>query len=151
MSGPLSTGEGSPPSAGLTAHSPLILLVEDDVGLRAILKTMLEGQGYTVVAAKTGDEAFRLCLQGGQAIDVMLIDIVLPGINGLDLIQMVLSQWPNTKIIAMSGQLDVMQSAYSFCLGRPGTAYLPKPFAPGDVLETVRSLLASSPEGTDHP
>src|SRR5438046_2739574 len=92
MSEPLPTRDASQVASGTPPHSKVILLVEDDMGVRSILKAMLEAQGYTVVTAKTGDEAFRLCLQGGGSIDLMFIDIVLPGISGLDLIGMVLNQ-----------------------------------------------------------
>jgi DNA-binding response OmpR family regulator len=141
MSDQLETSQNSPAASVAPARSTIILLVEDDDGLRSILKAMLQGEGYTVLVAKNGDEAFRLCLESGGSIDLLLVDIVLPGINGLDLVQLVQSQWPRTKIIVFSGQLDPTHTAYDFYLRRSGTAFLKKPFSVNGLLQTVGTLL----------
>jgi DNA-binding response OmpR family regulator len=130
-------------------RSTIILLVEDDDGLRSILKAMLNGEGYTVLMAKTGDEAFRLFLESGGSIDVMFVDIVLPGINGLDLVQLVQSQWARTKIVVSSGQLDPTRTPYGFYLGRSGTAFLKKPFSVDSLLHAITTLLRAGDASVD--
>jgi CheY-like chemotaxis protein len=116
-------------------QSVTVLLVEDEDQLARLVSDTLTAQGYHVVVARDGDAAFRLFRERGEAIDVLLTDVMLPHINGLDLTTLVQGQWPNTKIILCSGQLSGAE------LANTGMAFLLKPFTADELLEALGSLL----------
>src|SRR5438105_13823925 len=94
------------PDTKTAGSAKTILLVEDDSQLRALLSRILEKEGYRVLTAKDGNDAFRLCLDSDGDIDLLVTDVILPGINGIDLVQFVESRWPEVRIIMFSGQID---------------------------------------------
>jgi CheY-like chemotaxis protein len=121
------------------AMSTTILVVEDDAQLAGLVSETLEREGYQVLLAADGDAAFRLFLERGETIDVLLVDVMLPRINGLDLTILVQGQWPGTKIILCSGQLSSAE------LAQTGVAYLPKPYTGEDLLQTLDRLVPRPP------
>jgi CheY-like chemotaxis protein len=116
------------------AHPPVVLVVEDDISLAKLLSDTLQVEGYEVLLAVDGDAAFRLLREKDGAIDVVLTDIMLPRINGLDLTTLIQGQWPRIKIIVCSGQLSSAQ------LANTGAAFLAKPFTPDELLALLRQL-----------
>jgi DNA-binding NtrC family response regulator len=118
-----------------------ILIVEDDANVSSVMTWTLEQAGYKVMVAKDGDTAFQICLQAG-AIDLLIADVVLPGITGIDLGQLVQAQSPNTKVIIFSGEIDPQTHALKTL--KRGTAFLQKPFTPEGLLEVVQRTLAKS-------
>jgi CheY-like chemotaxis protein len=102
---------------------------------------VLEKEGYRVLAAKDGDEAFRVSLESGGSLDVLLTDVLLPGINGVDLMLLFEAQWPKIKTILFSGQPD---GAPGLPEGKAGTPFLPKPFSRETLLRTLGLVLASA-------
>jgi DNA-binding response OmpR family regulator len=126
--------QAQPVSRG--AEQPVtVLLVEDEAQLARLVSDTLTAQGYDVVVARDGDAAFRIFRERGESIDILLTDVMLPHINGLDLTTLVQGQWPHTKIILCSGQLSSAE------LANTGMAFLPKPFTADDLLETLGTLL----------
>jgi two-component system cell cycle sensor histidine kinase/response regulator CckA len=137
---------GHPPahsSTGMSSvrrpHSQTILLVEDDPGNRKVFSAVLERAGYTVLAASDGNVAFRLCLESGGGIDLIVTDIVLPGINGIDLVELFEAQWPQVKAILVSGQIQraVLRE------NKRNLPFLPKPVTPEALLERIREVLGT--------
>lgn len=120
-----------------------ILLVEDDLQLQGLLKHTLEEGGYEVLTAKDGDRAFRLCQAYDGEFDLLITDLVLPGINGIDLVQLVESQWPETKIVLISGQFD---SSSLVDYRRETTRFLTKPLDLDSFLHTIRDILPAKPQ-----
>jgi DNA-binding response OmpR family regulator len=117
-----------------------ILLVEDEVQIRAALKTALEDEGYKVEEAKDGNQAiksFKNCLP-----DLVITDLVMPDKEGLQTIREMRALSPEIKIIAMSGggrndSKTYLKMAQSF-----GAAYvLDKPFSITDFLDIVNKML----------
>src|SRR5919204_6666293 len=84
----------------------VILLVEDNSSLRALVKHLLETDGHTVLTAQDGEVALGMLVHGPTTIDVMLCDVVLPRIAGTDLARFTSSQRPATKVVLYSGQVD---------------------------------------------
>jgi two-component system cell cycle sensor histidine kinase/response regulator CckA len=124
--------------------SPLakkILLVEDDLQLQGLLKRTLEDAGYELLTAKDGDRAFRLWQAYDGEFALLITDVILPGINGIDLVQLVESQWPDTKILLMSGEID---SSSLMDYRRETTRLLTKPLDMDSFLQAVRDLLPAS-------
>lgn len=100
---------------------------------------ILEKEGYTVQTAKDGNDAFRMCLDSDGAIDLLLTDVILPGINGIDLVQFVEARWPEVRVIMFSGQID---GSSLVDYRREVTPLLAKPLDPQTLLKTVRQVLS---------
>ena len=129
------------PSRGtvLPAGGETILLVEDEPAIRAALTRMLRGGGYRIIEASNGDEALRLADETTGAIDLLLTDVMMPGIGGKELVQRLLAIRPDTRVILMSGYTDDEDLRRD--LGEARYVFLQKPFTAKKVAATVRALL----------
>jgi len=124
-----------------------ILAVEDDERIRAAVKLALEDEGWTVVEAASGEEAVILFLR--QPADVVLIDIMLPGIDGFELCRTIRrhSDVPIVMVTARSDTHDVVAG-----LEAGADDYLTKPFAPKELSARIRALLRRArPAHPAHP
>ena len=126
--------------AELLPGSETVLLVEDDQMVRALAQVILERNGYTVLAAKNGNDALRMAQEGIQAIHLLLTDTIMPGMNGPELAQQVLAVRPAIKVLYMSGYTD--KAFTSTAAWESGTAFLQKPFTPQSLGRKVRETLA---------
>jgi DNA-binding response OmpR family regulator len=115
-----------------------ILLLEDDQNTRSMIKSVLEQNGYQVLVAEDGEAAFQLCLNAHGAIDLILADVVVPAISGLDLVQLIRGRWPNMKILLYSGQSAAFIPALQSLQHTP---LLLKPFDSQTLLTKVRQVL----------
>jgi DNA-binding response OmpR family regulator len=124
-----------------------ILTVEDDERIRAAVKLALEDEGWTVDEAASGEDA--LVLFGRQPADVVLIDIMLPGIDGFELCRGIrrTSDVPIVMVTARADTHDVVAG-----LEAGADDYLTKPFAPKELSARIRALLRRvRPSGPSHP
>ena len=120
-----------------------ILVVEDQEAVRSFATTTLEAYGYHVIAAVDGEEAFAVAEAHPERIDLLLVDVVLPGINGRELAERLRALRPDLKVLFVSGYpADVI--AQRGVLER-GVAFLRKPFTPDQLAAKVRGVLAPSP------
>jgi DNA-binding response OmpR family regulator len=117
-----------------TSKAPVILIVEDNVPFATVLQHALELKGYRVLVAPDGNTAWRYVQEKDQPIDVLVTDVMLPGINGLDLIPMVQGRSPATRIIVCSGHLSRGELANS------GADFLQKPFTVEQLLDTLERI-----------
>jgi PAS domain S-box-containing protein len=122
-----------------TGGTERVLLVEDEPALLDIGRELLAEAGYDVLTASAGDAALDVLSAAGP-IDLMLTDVVLPGLNGPALLQEARRLRPGLKVILMSGYTDRMVADRGLSLDE-GTAFLEKPFTPQALLHTVRALL----------
>jgi PAS domain S-box-containing protein len=118
-----------------------ILLAEDDDGVRHWIHNALQGQGYTVFACRHGKEALGIAEHYDGPIQLLLTDVVMPGMNGRELADRLVASRPKTRILYMSGYTEE-------ALGRSGVGsvaedrgFLQKPFTPRELLEKVRAML----------
>ena len=120
-----------------------ILLVEDEELLRAGVQEVLEIQGYTVITAPDGEQALA-CL-GAQTIDLIITDLVMPKMDGVDFVKQLRKIKPDLPVIVVSGSTrNIMQRYGIDSIQVPGAnASLPKPFKSVDLIEQVRQLLAT--------
>jgi two-component system, cell cycle sensor histidine kinase and response regulator CckA len=116
-----------------------VLLVEDEDNVRQLSSEILKTCGYTVL--ETGDplEALTIGEQRNGAIDLLLTDMVMPGMRGSELAERLAATNPKLRVLRMSGYADEMVAAAS---SEPGRLFLPKPFTPHDLAKTVRQALA---------
>jgi CheY-like chemotaxis protein len=118
-----------------------ILILEDKEDNRLMMKWILEKEGYTILEAKDGDEAFRLCLQSNGAIDLLIADVLVPGINGIDLAQLVQAEWPQVRVLLCSGEFEALGAASQSLRDR--APFLKKPFEAETLLAKVRDTLTA--------
>jgi CheY-like chemotaxis protein len=127
-----------------TSGHETILLVEDDTGVRSLIRDELRKLGYRVFEAKHGLEA---CLVGTQQIgrlQLLLTDVVMPGMNGPELAQHLRVIKPELKILFISGYTDDV----GLGAGDPASGYLQKPFTPEALARAIRELLDWNPAST---
>jgi CheY-like chemotaxis protein len=118
-----------------------ILLVEDEDAVRAIARRVLEREGFAVIEAGTAGDALRLAKDHAEPINLMLSDLVMPGMTGAELAVLVRRVRPNVPIIYMSGysREDVEERVGTMA----ATGFVSKPFTPRGLVEAVRGALAS--------
>jgi len=117
-----------------------ILLVEDTEQTLFIIQTILRSYGYTVLGTQKGEDALRIAQEYDKPISLILSDVVMPNMNGMEVAKRVRSILPEAKVLLISGYTDTspIQSPED---GK--VAFLPKPFTPATLVRHVRSLLDS--------
>jgi PAS domain S-box-containing protein len=128
------------PAAGIQpkAGTQTILVVDDEKGLRELAKRLLERQGYTVLIAGDAAEAFRLA-DDHPSIDLLLTDVVMPGLSGPEMTRQLLAGRPTLKVIYMSGYTD--DAILEHEVLKPGIAFLNKPFTGQTLGNKIREVL----------
>jgi len=115
----------------------LILVVEDEAILRPLIEEMLNQGGYGVVTVGSGKEAINLCQE--QPVDLVITDLGLPDMDGLEVIRSLRGSHPDLPIVAMSGTVGGTSLARASQLG--AIAALQKPFDYGELLAVVGKIL----------
>ena len=116
-----------------------VLLVEDESQVRNLVLDVLQARGYRVLSAKDGVEAIPLEESYPGRIDLLITDVVMPGLSGRELARHVLGARPETKVLFISGYTD--DALLRHGVNEPGISFLQKPFALDDLLRRVRALL----------
>ena len=119
--------------------SETILLAEDDEALRALGERVLSAFGYKVLVARTGAEALRIVAEHQGHIDLVATDVVMPEMNGSQLVAKVLKARPGIRVLFMSGYTDDEVVRRGVIDGQ--TAFLQKPFTPDLIANKVRQVL----------
>jgi two-component system cell cycle sensor histidine kinase/response regulator CckA len=123
----------------LARGSERILLVEDETTVRDLAASLLKASGYTMLEASDPSEALALLARGDEPIDLMLTDIVMPGMSGPDLASRLGGPRPEMKVLYISGYAG-SHVTHDAALP-PGSAFLPKPFTPEALTRKVREVL----------
>ena len=116
-----------------------ILIVEDDEDIRRVVAEMLGSIGYSATAVATGEDALRLIDQGREQFDVMLVDMVLPGMKGLDLVRMISHRNDLPGVILNSGYTDERADISS--LHNEYIKFIAKPYEFQELLKLIRDVL----------
>jgi two-component system, cell cycle sensor histidine kinase and response regulator CckA len=119
----------------------VILLVDDDVDLRNLLRNSLNAHGYTVLTAADGDSALEASRNHSGVIDLLLSDVEMPCMNGWQLCKIIAVERPGTKILMMSGTAASQVEDHSL----RGLPFLQKPFTPTALRNSILSLLGPIP------
>jgi CheY-like chemotaxis protein len=116
-----------------------IIVVDDDAAVRRIASRILSEEGFSVLEASDGDEAIRLAEQLGHSIGLVVSDIVMPRLNGIELLERLSRLLPSLPVVLMSGYTS--NELMSRALVAP-CGILRKPFAPEALIDEVRRCLA---------
>ena len=120
-----------------------ILVVDDEADVCELARDCLVAAGYTVLEARDGDEALRIAEGHTESIHLLLTDVMMPRLNGVELAGRLTRQRPDTKVLYMSGFAVVgAQTEHLSGPGlQPGDPILPKPFSPAALTRKVREVL----------
>ena len=137
----VSEDRASPARANLLETDPAaaILLVEDEEEMLEVLKRILSRRGYQIFTAKNGAMALEIYQRHKQVIDVVLLDMGLPKIDGREVLLKLKSLDPDIDIIVASGYLEPGLKSE---IDRAGVTFLHKPYRPDAVVKTLQSVLA---------
>jgi DNA-binding response OmpR family regulator len=117
-----------------------ILVVDDELGVRDVLKRYLEREGYDVLLASSGPEALGLIEVERERMLLVVLDVMLPGIDGLEILKHVRAQGDNAiPIIMLSARSEEFDRVAGLELGADD--YVPKPFSPREVVSRVKAVL----------
>jgi CheY-like chemotaxis protein len=116
-----------------------ILVVEDETDVRGLVREILESAGHRVVVAASPEDALNLAGQAVEGADLLLTDMIMPGMTGKDLALQLQAKAPGLRVLFMSGY--TAQAAGQQSLLSPGDAFIQKPFTPATLLEKVREAL----------
>jgi len=135
---------------GAAAHAQLderdltgeatVLLVEDEDAVRLFGSRALRNKGYRVLEAADGEEALDVINEYGAPIDLIITDVMMPGMDGHTLVKLVQEELPNIKVILMSGYAE---EAIPGALSDPTLHFLPKPFSLQELAGKVKEVIAT--------
>jgi len=116
-----------------------LLIVENEPAIRNLLQVALRRNGYTVLAAESGREALELVRNHADAIHLLITDVVMPDMDGPELVRQLSTIRPDTRTLFMSGYMDDT-------LGERGILstnanFIQKPFSPRTIAQKVRDIL----------
>jgi two-component system cell cycle sensor histidine kinase/response regulator CckA len=126
----------------VTASNCVIVVVDDEQEVREVIVRMLETEGYTVLQAENGEHALAVMQEHHAPVDLLVSDINMPEMDGLELVEFLRSAYPSLRALFVSGQ-----SAEYMAENRdrvvPGTHFMAKPFLPDVLRKRVRDILAA--------
>ena len=129
----------SPAPAEARGGTETILLAEDEPGVRALAIRILEGRGYRVLAADCGQAALDLAGSHEGDIDLVVTDVVMPGMGGRELHESLVTLRPGVPVLYLSGYSELATVHHGGL--EPGITLLQKPFSPAALLRKVREVL----------
>lgn len=116
-----------------------ILVVEDETGIRELVRDVLQLAGYDVLTARNGNDALQMAESRGEPIHLVLTDLIMPGLDGLELARRLRVLQPDIKVILMSGygedRIDEVGGLQA------DMAVLEKPFTTPNLLAKIRAML----------
>lgn len=124
-----------------------LLLVDDDAELSSMLEQILTKEGYQLTLAADGETGLHRALSGSY--DLILLDVMLPGIDGFQLLQRLRQQLRNTPVLMLTARGDDDDRVKGLELGADD--YLPKPFNPRELVARVKALLRRTPNTSVTP
>ncbi|MGD9047839.1 MAG: PAS domain S-box protein, partial [Anaerolineae bacterium] len=134
--------------ADSTRERETVLVVEDDAGVRHMATRVLVSYGYHVLEAESGPEALQISEQYEKPIHLLLADVVMPQMNGRELVNRLHGQRPGIPVLYISGWADT--AILQLGILPPNTAFLPKPFSVEEMILKVRALMATRDQPREH-
>jgi excisionase family DNA binding protein len=127
------SGPGAREQAG-----PTVLVVDDDEHMREYVRASLELEGYSVLEAGTADEGMAV-LEGEQQPQLILLDVMMPGMDGWGMLQRIQERHGSIPVIMFSGQVDERSAVHAE--ERGASAFVGKPFDPQQLIDQAKHIL----------
>jgi two-component system, cell cycle sensor histidine kinase and response regulator CckA len=130
------------PAGSSKVQRQTVLVVDDEEGLRRVVCRTLRDEGYGTLEASHGAEALEVMEKASEAVDLVVTDVVMPGMDGRELGRRITQRWPRLPILYISAY-DVNDI---FRRGSPRNSapFLQKPFPPEGLITSVRQLLGTA-------
>jgi two-component system, cell cycle sensor histidine kinase and response regulator CckA len=141
--GPAEQSPRAATKATSSMGSEIVLLAEDEEGVRRLTRQALERQGYRVLAASSADDALRMARGEGGRIDLVVTDVVMPGKSGAELVDRLTVDRPGIRVLYMSGYTD--DAILRHGVLEADVNFIQKPFAPDELTRKVREVLDRAP------
>ena len=125
--------------------SETVLLAEDEDAVRALTRIVLQSNGYQVLEAANGDDALRVAAEHPGPIDLLISDVVMPGMGGRDLAERLLARRPGMKVLFLSGYTD--DAVVRHGVLSESVNFLQKPFSTAALAQKVREALDAAAPG----
>ena len=125
-------------SIGKKGHETVVV-AEDDDGVRELTFDILQKHGYRVITASNTGELFQALHDYDGSVDMLLTDVIMPGMNGRELFEKLKSSYPELKVIFMSGYTDDVIAHHGIL--EEGMHFIQKPFSINLLTDKVRSVL----------
>jgi two-component system, cell cycle sensor histidine kinase and response regulator CckA len=119
-----------------------ILVVDDELHIRSLLRSILERERYQVLEAADGEQALGICRDRGATIDLLLTDIVMPSLDGIQLAEQVSTSYPDMRVLYMSGKCEM--DTVERHIREKGFGFIRKPFAIEVLVNTVRDFISAA-------
>jgi PAS domain S-box-containing protein len=129
---------------GPRGRGETILVVEDEASILKLTSRLLTNLGYVVVTANSPEEAINLAKKRSEEINLLLTDVIMPGMNGRDLVNELLVKYPDLKYIFMSGYTSAVIATHGVL--EEGMHFIQKPFSARDLGAKVHEVLKSDTE-----
>ncbi len=120
-----------------------ILIADDNDAVRGYLERLLRRAGFQVQVARSGDQALEILMQSSKAPDLLLTDVVMPGLTGPEMAEMGVKRWPELRVLFMSGYLGLSSEVDLF---DTTSHLLMKPFGAGELLRRIELVMAAAPQ-----
>jgi two-component system cell cycle sensor histidine kinase/response regulator CckA len=130
----------------MTGGSETILLVEDEEGVRSLIRTVLQSCGYKVLEASNGQEALEMARRHSAPIALLVTDVVMPEMTGAQTAEAILRVHPGAKVLFLSGYTD--DAVVRHGVLEEKVEFLQKPFSPQRLATKVREVLGIAPTGS---
>ena len=134
------THRSQPKQKSTSPGKESVLLVEDEAELRKLAFTILKSQGFQVLTAASGQQALEIMQQHPAGVDILVTDVVMPGMSGRQLAELLTAQFPQMKVLYLSGYTD--DAIVRHGILQSEVAFLQKPFTPSLLTNKVRQVLA---------
>jgi CheY-like chemotaxis protein len=131
--------ERVPAAPTVLEGSETILVAEDEEPVRKLAKTVLEGFGYRVITAADGEEAVRLFNENRGRIQLLILDVIMPRMNGREAYHAIQEMQPGIKALFMSGYAEDIISKKGII--EPGLNFVLKPVPPRELVRRAREVL----------
>jgi two-component system, cell cycle sensor histidine kinase and response regulator CckA len=132
----------TPVTRKATATGKTVLVLDDEPDVRKLVSAILTSHGYTVLTADNGENAIKTFKKRKQPVDLLLLDVVSPGLPGPVVAERLAGLQPGLRVLFMSGYDDT--SVVRRYVVEKGFALLKKPFTPDELAKKVRDVLESA-------
>jgi CheY-like chemotaxis protein len=134
------------PDATQRAAGKTVLVVDDHDATRQTIARMLEAGGFTVRQASSGTEALQRLATERDEIDLVLSDVTMPGMSGIDLSYQIRERYPTVPVAIVSGDVSELERSI---IGRSDVPFIKKPFHAESLYSAIREAMRQQPERDD--